>query len=537
MTMPDAPPAPLRVFAANRRVKDSDFVSATKNATGVPHGTSMEEAESAIYERDRSEQLMALNETEIAQVLEEIASVLRGGWIQKIQQPATRTLVLDVRVPGQTHRLLISCRPETSRLHLASRPLLNPPTPPVFCQFLRAHFQGARIDDIRQVPNDRIVEISFTGKDGACTIVCELTGKKANVLALDADRRVLRDLTHQRDLVGRQYAPPAKKETGSREMQQARFAGAAGGDFPISAEIEAHYLDKESTLARDTAIDARLRLLKKTHKKEQRRIEAWREDLMKTLKYRDYARYGELIKANLGSIKKGTDHITVLDYFDDRLPDVTIPLDTTKSAQGNMDDYFRKHRKYLAAERELKPRIERAEHELDRLRQEVTAIEQGTWIPPTVSLSTSTTMMRTVRRKGQQSGDERRSPFRRFTSTDGLPIFVGRNARENDELTFGLARSDDLWLHARGTPGSHVVVRMKKGTDPPPETLRDAATLALLYSDLKRSGKGEVIYTRRKWVKKATGRAPGAVIITREKSIVVSLDRPRLDALKIRSSP
>ncbi|TKS61043.1 MAG: hypothetical protein EWM72_00812 [Nitrospira sp.] len=479
---------------------------------------------------------MALNTTDIAQVLEEIAPVLRGGWIQKIQQPTARTLVFDIRVPGQTHRLLISCRPETSRLHLARCTLLNPPTPPAFCQFLRAHFQGARIDDIRQVPNDRIVELHFTGKDGARTIVCELTGNKANVLVLDAERRVLLDLTHQRDLVGQPYAPPARRETGPHEAQPTRFTGAAGGDFPISADIEAHYQDKESTLAIDSAKDARLRLLKKTLKKEQRRIEAWRDDLAKAVKYRDYARYGELIKANLGSIKKGTEHITVVDYFDETLPEITIPLDTTKSAQGNMDDYFRKHRKYLAAERELKPRIERAQHDLDRLRQELKAIEQGTWTPPSESASTSMTMMRATTRKSQQSADQRRGPFRRFISTDGLPIFVGRNARENDELTFGLAKSDDLWLHARGTPGSHVLVRLEKGNDPPPETLRDAAMLALLYSDLKKSGKGDVIYARRKWVKKAKGQAPGAVIVTQEKSLHVSLEKKRLDALKARSA-
>jgi len=117
-----------------------------------------------------------------------------------------------------------------------------------------------------------------------------------------------------------------------------------------------------------------------------------------------------------------------------------------------------------------------------------------------------------------------------------LAIYVGRNARENDELTFGVAKSDDLWLHARGTPGSHVVVRLEKGIDPPPETIRDAATLALLYSDLKKSGKGDVIYTRRKWVKKAKGQAPGAVIVTQEKSLHVSLEKKRLDALKARSA-
>ena len=480
---------------------------------------------------------MALNTTDIAQVLEEIAPLLRGGWIQKIQQPTAHTLILDIRVPGHTHRLLISCQPETTRLHLIRHTLPNPPTPPAFCQFLRAHFQGARIDDIRQVPNDRIVEMHLTGKEGARTMVCELTGKKANVLVLGADGQVLRELTHQRDFIGHRYTPPHMRETGLHKPQPARFTRSTGSDFPISAEIEAHYQNKENTLAGDATTDARLHVLKKTLKKEQRKIDAWREDLAKAVKYRDYARYGELLKANLGAIKKRMDHITLMDYFDDALPDVTIPLDTTKSAQGNMDDYFRKHRKYLTAERELHPRIERATRELGTLRQELKTIEEGTWTPPTVLPTADHTAPRTTTRtrKANESSGQRHGPFRRFTSTDGLPIFVGRNARENDELTFGLAKSDDLWLHARGTPGSHVVVRLEKGSDPPPETIRDAATLALLYSDLKKSGKGEVIYTRRKWVKKAKGQAPGAVIVTQEKSLHVSLDKKRLEAIKTRS--
>lgn len=487
------------------------------------------------FESETAEQPMALNATEIENVLTEIIPAIRRGWFQKIHQPTARTLVFEIRTPGKTHRLLVSCQPETARVHFICQAPLNPVSPPGFCQFLRAHIQGARIDDIQQVPNDRIVEMHLTTKEGPRSIVCELTGKMANILVLDADNRVLRDLTHRYKLAGQPYAPPVKREAASREMQPARFTGAAGGDFPISAAIEAHYQNTESTLALDTAKITRLHVLKKTIKKAQRRIEAWREDLAKAATYRDYARYGELIKANLGSIKRGTGRITVVDYFDDSLPEITIPLDTTKSAQGNMDDYFRKHRKYLTAERELKPRIERAARDLDILRQELLAIEQGTWAPPTASPFTPSTKVRTTTRKGQESGDQRRGPFRRFTSTDGFPIFVGHNARENDELTFGLAKSDDLWLHARGTPGSHVVVRLEKGTDPPPETMRDAATLALLYSDLKKSGKGEVIYTKRKWVKKAKGQAPGAVIVTQEKSLHVNLDRTRLEALKRRS--
>ncbi|MFO0701983.1 MAG: NFACT family protein [Nitrospira sp.] len=472
---------------------------------------------------------MILNRTELELVLAEVAPVLRGGWIQKIHQPQPHTIVLDIRVPGETHRLLISCEPNSARLHLTRGSHPNPSTPPPFCQFLRAHFQGARLDEICQVEHDRIVELQLTSRDGPRTIMCELTGPKANILVLDAERRILRDCTRQCNEVGQTYVPPLQNSR-AQKPTSSRFANTTGGRYPVSEAVDAYFNEQGSVQAADQIKEQRRRVLKKTLKKEQRLIEAWRSDLAKAAAYHDYARYGELIKANLGAITKGTDHIEVTDYFDDQLPTITIPLDPMKSAQGNMDDYFRKHRKYLAAEQELGPRIERAERDLDRLRQELQEIERGTWTP------TTTPPTRMNRATGTKPRDQPRGPFRRFISTDGLPILVGRNARENDELTFGLAKSDDLWLHARGTPGSHVVVRLGNGADPPPETLRDAATLALLYSDLKKSGKGDVIYTRRKWVKKAKGQAPGTVIVTQEKSLYVSLDKSRLEAIKHRAS-
>ena len=477
---------------------------------------------------------MALTAIDIELVLAEIVPVLVSGWIQKIYQPSDRTLVFEIRVPGDTHRLLISCEPETARLHLSRRGLPNPPTLPPFCQFLRAHLQGARIDGIQQLSDDRIVTLHLTAKNGPRTVVCELTGKTANVLVLDENQLVLRDLNRQQAKIGQPYQAPVRSGRGI-VGRASRFSTASGSsDYPLSAAIETYYHEQAAVLVQERARELRRRALKNTIKKQQRRIEVWREDMAKAAKYRDHARYGELIKANLGSIGKGMDRVTLVDYYDESFPAVTIPLDPVKSPRGNMDDYFRKHRKYLAAERELKPRIAQEERDLDKLRQELTAIEQGTWNQPSVSPSVMKTASKLAAPQRKWSGEQRRGPFRRFTSTDGLPIFVGRNARENDELTFGLAKSDDLWLHTRGTPGSHVVVRLEKGTEPPLETLRDAATLALLYSDLKKSGKGEVIYTRRKWVKKAKGQAPGAVIVTREHSLHVHLDKARLAALKSR---
>lgn len=478
---------------------------------------------------------MALTTTEITQVVAELAPALIGGWIQKAYQPIPRTIMLEIRTPGQTHRLLLSAHPASTRIHLITRALQNPPTPPPFCQYLRAHLHGARVDDLRQEGRDRIVALSLTTKTGPQRLIAELTGNAANFLVLDSEERVLRDLNRSTDRYGTPYQPPSISAGAGPRERDSRFTVEAQAPFGLSAAIESYYDEKESTDHTAAAREARAHQIRKAIKKQGRRVEAWRSDLAKADKYKNYARYGELLKANLGTIKKGLESIVVVDYFDEALPEITIPLDPTKSAQGNMDDYFKKQRKHDTAEKELLPRIAQGEAEIDSLRRELQSIEQGTWQPAPPRSPVSAPTRRQDRSKASARADERRGPFRRFISADGFTIFVGRNARENDELTFGLAKSDDLWLHARGTPGSHVVVRLEKGSEPAPETIRDAATLALLYSDLKKSGKGDVIYTRRKWVKKAKGQAPGAVTVTQEKSIHVSLDKKRLDALKTRS--
>ena len=111
-------------------------------------------------------------------------------------------------------------------------------------------------------------------------------------------------------------------------------------------------------------------------------------------------------------------------------------------------------------------------------------------------------------------------------------FLVGKTAKDNDHLTLKVANPDDLWLHARGTPGSHVVVRLEKGATVPPETLKDAATLTLWFSDLRKSGKGEVIYTLRKFVRKGKGFKPGSVTVEREKSLWIEVKEDRLNRLK-----
>ncbi len=456
--------------------------------------------------------------------------MLCGGWIQKVFQPAPHCILLEVRAPGESLCLLLSADPETARLHLVGTRLPNPPKPPPFCQYLRARLQGARVDAVESVHADRIVHLRLSTKGGPLVLEAAMTGRSADLVLRDGHGTVHKRLRQDADTAGgRDAQPTARPAKGPGAVPRAAVERDEGHRFPVSHAIERVYHERETLQAQRRLREAQLAELRRAIKKLSRRVDALRTDLDRLSKYRGYDRYGELIKANLGRIIKGHDQVTVVDYFDPTMAELTIPLDPTKSPQGNMDNYFKKHRKYLAADREIRPRLEEAERALTGLRERHRAIEAGE-IEPVAGVSSTR-----EKRSAPTRAQPRSGPFRRFTSSDGLTIYVGRNARENDELTHKFARGDDLWLHARGAPGSHVVVRLEKGASPPPDSLRDAATLALLYSDLKRSGKGEVIYTRKKWVKKAKGQPQGAVIVTQEKSLFVTLDRVRLEALKTRS--
>ncbi|HKW86065.1 MAG TPA: NFACT family protein, partial [Nitrospiraceae bacterium] len=439
--------------------------------------------------------------------------------------------------------LFLSVDPETARVHLLSQRLPNPASPPTFCQFLRAHIQGGHIEGIEQIQEDRIVRIRIAAREGLRSLMAELTGRSADLLVLDAEDKILAALKSERRKAGQLYRPPlarrdARVWTNSDRDSEAPLQPDEKTPFPVSAALERRYHQRAEELARTRMQQTRLAEVRKGIKRIGRRVAALREDLVKLDRYRDCDRYGELLKTNLGRITKGQERLTVVDYFDPALPELVIPLDPAKGPKGNMEGYFKKHHRFLAADREIRPRVEAAERELETLRAELSAIQRGTWELPArhpEKIKRAVPHQKVMAKQAKPGQTERAGPFRRFISADGLPIYVGRNARENEELTFGLAKSDDLWLHAHGMPGSHVVVRLEKGADPPPETIRDAATLALLYSDLKKSGKGEVIYTRRKYVRKVKGQPPGTVTITQEKAVFVTLDRIRLEALKERS--
>jgi predicted ribosome quality control (RQC) complex YloA/Tae2 family protein len=326
-----------------------------------------------------------------------------------------------------------------------------------------------------------------------------------------------------------------KKEEIHEPVPEASIRGKEGfvKRYPVSAELDTLYGQQEQEEGKDSLLQQQLAQVRKALKHAKRKIHALQEDFKKTERFREYARYGELLKSHLHEIKRGQETITMVDYYDPALPTLTLPLDPSKDAVWNMEDYFRKFHKFVGAQEHLQPRVDQAQQEVIRLEAKLAQLEQGIedpdFLPKTQKTHGAPSPQGTRTPKGRPAPAQ---VYRTYLSADGIPILVGKTAKDNDHLTFKVAKPDDLWLHARGTPGSHVVVRLDKGATVPPETLKDAATLTLWFSDLRKSGKGEVIYTLRKFVKKAKGQKPGAVMVDREKSLWIELKKDRLERLK-----
>ncbi len=477
---------------------------------------------------------MSQSSHEIAQALQEIALSLQGGWIQKIYQPDPLAITLEIRIEGETLLLHISAHPQFPRLHLLTHKYANPSSPPQFCQFLRRHLQGAKIVSIEQITNDRIVRLRYQKTQATGSLVADLIGRGANLYLLKASDAVSATLRSGRITVGNHYEPPFGPSSSAQHGAAAdtsEISQLADGDaYPINRSLEARYAQLEQDLAAQRMQQEYLARNTRKLKKTKRRLTGFEADLSRMDRYKDYRQFGELLKASMHTIPKGATQATVQDYFDPSLGTMIIPLDPSLSANENMNHYFRKYRKYCSAQRELLPRIETITRELTSLAQERDRLLQGS-LPSDLNSVSSLAPLRTTKTT-QKKPDKVKRPYRRFVSVDGLMIGVGRNATENEALTFKAAKSRDLWLHARGVPGSHVAVFVGEQATVPQQTLHDAAHLALLYSDRKHSGHGDVSYTLRKYVKKVKGKPPGTVTMTQEKNLYVQLDETRLKRLK-----
>lgn len=243
-------------------------------------------------------------------------------------------------------------------------------------------------------------------------------------------------------------------------------------------------------------------------------------------------RAGELIAANAPSIERGRSTAQVVDYFDPELRKVEVALDPRLSAHENAQEYFKR---YSRAKRRLAAAREHAEStraELEYLEQVATTIEQAETLEAIEEIRRELVdqgYLAPPRRERPTTPRGRAASGPLSFSVDDHEVLVGRNNTENDVLTLKVARPDDIWLHARGIPGAHVVIRVgpKGPHGVPGEVLLRAAEIAAYYSKARAASKAAVDYTLRKHVKKPRGARPGMVVYDHEKTIMAA-PRPPL---------
>ncbi len=254
----------------------------------------------------------------------------------------------------------------------------------------------------------------------------------------------------------------------------------------------------------------------------QRKLIIQEKELEATFDRERLRQLGDIVTANIHRIVKGQTTLEAEDFYDEEMKTVQIPISPILSPQQNAAKFYKDYTRMKNAEKELKKQIELGQQELKYLQSVLDELNRAQTEPELEEIRQELSAggyvrQDTARRKMKQS---KLAPMR-FESTDGYPIYVGRNNRQNDELTFKLARKDDIWLHAQKVHGSHVIISCG-GTKPPDDTITQAAQLAAYYSEGTGGQNIPVDVTPVKQVKKLPGAKPGMVIYHTYNTVIVN---------------
>ena len=405
---------------------------------------------------------------------------------------------------------------------------------------LKRELDGARLQHIGAVAGERRCALHFATHRGERRLVVELFGARGLWTLLDAEGRVLAlsraVATKVRDLaIGDHYvAPPVTPHGGPVErVEPVRFAA------PMLAAIDRHFtaLDQqhEAAAEHDRLLVAARRALQKARDK-QRGTGAQLADTGRSAALR---RDADMMLALAHSVARGA---TTMSFDDPESGEPrTIALDPARPVVVQARALYEKARRLDAGRTIAEQRLAEATAAVTALAAVVAELDAAGASAPTDldalrnTLAGLGALPRTpgpAKPRANAGAAARGDGFRRFVSTEGYEILVGRDNQQNDRLTMRVANGNDLWLHVGGgRPGSHVVVRLPKQKTASLETLLDAAALAVHFSKARGEHRIEVVYTQRKHVRKPKGLPAGAVVPSQTRTIVSLLDEGRLRRL------
>ena len=305
----------------------------------------------------------------------------------------------------------------------------------------------------------------------------------------------------------------------------------SGGDyrsvsFPsISALLERYYAER-NTVSRIHQKSTDLRkILTNSLERSYKKRDLQQKQIKDTEKREKFRIYGELLNTYGYGIQEGEKSFRCLNYYDNT--EITIPLDPTLSAQENAVRYFDKYNKQKRTFEATSRQLEQTEAEIEHLESISTFLDIARKEEDLAQIKEELTEYGYIKRHFSGGKKQKKAVSRPFhyLSSDGFHIYVGKNNYQNEELTFKLASGNDWWFHAKGIPGSHVIVKTE-GKELPDRVFEEAGSLAAYYSRGRGQDKVEIDYIQKKNLKKVPGAAPGFVVYHTNYSLVAAPEIP-----------
>lgn len=470
-----------------------------------------------------------MNLATIEQIIPELRTAIVGRRFGKVFPLSRNSMAIDFRLADSLY-LFLSVESANPRIYLIRRRVRDlekeSVNPSSFVMQLKKRFAGADVESIESLEGERVIKVVLAGTDDLGSnfrygLVIQLTGKSANLFILDASARIidsLKDTLGDGQQIGDIYSPPSRPVNTAQRQPEATIAS----DLTVSETLDAEDLERRSESEfRSIANAVRSKITREIARLEklQNKLLGDRETHGDADRWK---RQGDLILSNLGTAKRHGSTVSVIDYFDETVPTIQIEIDENDELTAAAEKFFKRYTKARNAREEIAKRLETIESELVAAKAELSDVDKAIEEHDTDTLQARLgPQQATSNKKPKEKASATSAVARTFISSDGFEILVGKRAKDNDHLTFKIAKSLDTWMHAADYPGSHVVIRNRDRKEIPPTTLLEAAQLAAFYSQGKAQPKAAVHHTLKKFVNKPKGAAPGLVSLASFKTLLV----------------
>lgn len=432
----------------------------------------------------------------------EILPLIQHKTLLQFQEGVERHYYLSFS-GGQT--LLLSLQHPFLRFHLVKHLPKVKQSP--FTKSINSKLEGSLLQSLQLLNNDRILRLSFRSKLHEHHLVAEFFPKRPNLYFCDSEMHIIEALNPAR---AETYQLPENPKPLATDTQIKEISSAAIERFYQEKELEEHFLREKQKIEKEICS-----LLKRS----QKRKNSAQLSLESCSGWEQVQHEGLLLQSNQYRIKKGMSEILIADWADNS--EKRIELDPKIEPHTQVERRFRKSKKLREGMQHYRRLINECDNEMKTHQQTLEVLAKA-----------NTMNDLKVFQAPKAATPDKAVPFREYNTESGLKLWVGKSAKDNDSLTFQYAKGSDWWLHVRDFPGSHVVLRVKKGQEPDPGSIEDAIQLALAYSKAKDKGEVEVCITQCKYVSKFGKNPAGKVHISKQRIVRAAFDPVRFQKLK-----